>query len=193
MKMQQISFAVILAYLWVMMILLGSIIMETFMIYPNIFHNPPQSLELTMEFMREAGPSDFFPPLGFVSWVTGLASLILGWRVKAARYWILGSLLMIIGEGIASMTLFWPRNTIMFIEGLAVHSPEFLQQTAREFEAMHWLRVGFNVAGSILIFIGALKYYRHLIIETLSKPGANKRAAPAPEQFSPAPLENSVA
>ena len=163
MKMQQISFAVILAYLWVMMILLGSIILETFMVYPNIFHNPPHSLELGMEFMSVAAPNTFFPPLGFISWVTGLASLILGWRVKEARYWILGSLLMIVGEGVASMTLFWPRNTIMFIEGPAVHSAEFLIQTAREFETMHWLRVIFNALGSAMIFTGFLKYYRHLI------------------------------
>ena len=152
MKMQQITFSVILAYLWVMMILLGSIILETFMIYPNIFRNPPESLELSMQFMALRAPNDFFPPLGFLSWVTGIGSLILGWRVKSARYWIAGSILMIVGEGVASMALFWPRNTIMFIEGLAVHTPEFLRQTAREFEAMHWLRVGFNAIGSMLIF-----------------------------------------
>lgn len=172
MNIQRISFAVILTYLWVMMILLGSIILETFMVYPNIFHDPPQSLELSMDFMSVAAPSDFFPPLGFISWVTGLGSLILGWRVKSARYWILGSLLMIVGEGLASMALFWPRNTIMFVEGATVHSADFLRQTAREFEAMHWLRVGFNVAGSALIFIGFLKYYRHLVIQNLSRKSA---------------------
>jgi hypothetical protein len=167
MNMQRITFTVILAYLWTMLILLGSIILETFMLYPNIFHNPPQSLALSMEFMAVAGPSDFFPPLGFLSWVTGAASLLLGWRVKSARYWILGSLLMIVGEGLASMALFWPRNTIMFIEGLAVHSPEFLIQTANEFASLHWLRVGFNVVGSVLIFIGFLKFYRHTLISGL--------------------------
>jgi hypothetical protein len=28
------------AYLWVMLILFGSIVLETFMVYPNIFHDP---------------------------------------------------------------------------------------------------------------------------------------------------------
>ncbi len=186
MKMQRITFAVILAYLWVMLILLGSIILETFMLYPNIFHNPPVSLELSMQFMAVAGPSDFFPPLGFLSWVTGAASLLLGWRVKSARYWILGSLLMIIGEGLASMALFWPRNTIMFIEGLAVHSPEFLRQTAREFEALHWLRVGFNAVGSVMIFTGFLKYYRHMIVASL----ASKRVEPKAAHGLHTPIES---
>ncbi len=164
MNLQRITFGVLLTYLWVMMILLGSIVLETWMIYPNIFNDPPASLDLAMEFMSVRSPADFFPPLGFASWVTGAASLLLGWRVKSARYWILGSLLMIIGEGIASMLLFWPRNTIMFIEGTAVHSVEFLRQTAHEFELMHWLRVAFNVAGSALIFTGFLKFYRHTIV-----------------------------
>jgi len=30
--------------------------------------------------------SDFFPPLGFLSWVTGAGAFVLGWRVKSARY-----------------------------------------------------------------------------------------------------------
>lgn len=169
MKIKFLTTTVLLVYLWVMVILLGSIVLETFMIYPNIFHNPPESLAIGMQFMAVAAPSDFFPPLGFASWITGAASVILGWRVKAARYWIVGSVLMIMGEGVASMTLFWPRNAIMFVEGLAVHSPEFLIQTAREFERLHWLRVGFNVMGSALIFVGFLRYYRHLILSGLAR------------------------
>src|SRR6185503_11418901 len=108
MKQQQLAFAVILAYLWVMMILLGSIVLETFMIYPNVFYNAPQSLETAMAFMVVRAPNDFFPPLGFLGWLTGLGSLILGWRVKSARYWILGSLIMIVCEGLFSMAFFWP-------------------------------------------------------------------------------------
>src|SRR5688572_10985411 len=133
MKYQRIGFWIILTYLWVMMIMLGAIILETFMVYPNIFYNPPESLALGLEFMSVRAPNDFFPPLGFASWVLGLASLLVGWSVKEARWWIVGSLLMIIAEGVASMLLFWPRNTIMFVEGPTMHSAEFLIQTAREF------------------------------------------------------------
>ena len=47
----RIAFWIILAYLWVMMILLGAIVMETFMVYPNVFYDPPRSLETGLEFM----------------------------------------------------------------------------------------------------------------------------------------------
>jgi hypothetical protein len=33
-------FRIILAYLWVMMTLLGALVKETFMVYPNVFHDP---------------------------------------------------------------------------------------------------------------------------------------------------------
>ncbi len=163
-KTQRVAFPVILVYLWVMMILLGAITLETFMVYPNIFHDPPRSLETGLEFMSVRAPSDFFPPLGFLSWITGIGALILGWRVKSARYWILLSLIMIMCEGLVSMVFFWPRNEIMFIEGSAVHSDEFLRQTAQEFQTLHWSRLAFNAAAFVSIFVGFLKFYRYRVL-----------------------------
>ena len=164
-KIQGAAFPVILAYLWVMMILLGAIVLETFMVYPNIFHDPPESLELAMNFMSVSSPGDFFPPLGFLSWLTGIAALILSWRVRAARCWILLSLAMIVCEGVASMLFFWPRNEIMFVEGLEVHSAEYLKQVAREFETWHWRsRMGFNTAAAVAAFVGFLRLYRHRLL-----------------------------
>jgi hypothetical protein len=163
-KLQGAAFPVTLAYLWVMMILLGAIVLETFMVYPNIFHDPPRSLETGLEFMSVRAPSDFFPPLGFLSWITGIGALVLGWRVKSARYWILFSLIMIVGEGLVSIAFFWPRNEIMFVEGTAVHSDEFLRQTAQEFQMLHWSRLAFNAAASVSIFVGFLKFYRHGVL-----------------------------
>ena len=173
---QRIAFLVILAYLWVMMILLGAIVLETFMVYPNVFYDPPRSLETGLEFMAVRAPSDFFPPLGFLSWVTGAGALILGWHVRSTRYWILLSLLMIVCEGLFSMTFFWPRNEIMFIEGTAVHSTEFLRQTAQEFQTLHWARVAFNVAASVSIFVGFLKFYRHRILSRNAVPARFNQA-----------------
>ncbi len=164
MKRQRIAFAFILTYLWVMMILLGSIVLETFMVYPNIFHDAPRSLETTMEFMAVTSPGNFYPPLGFLSWLTGIGALILCWRVKSARYWLLSSLIMIVCEGLVSMAFFWPRNEIMFIEGSAVHSAEVLRQTAQEFQTLHWSRLAFNAAASVSIFVGFLKFYRHGVL-----------------------------
>jgi hypothetical protein len=40
-KVQTLAFPVVTAYLWVMMVLFGAIVLETFMIYPNVFSDPP--------------------------------------------------------------------------------------------------------------------------------------------------------
>ena len=135
------------------------------MVYPNIFSNPPESLQLTMQFLSVRGPSDFFPPLGFLSWLFGAAALILCWPQLQARWWILLSLVMILAEGIASMTYFWPRNEIMFVEGLARHSPEELARVAHEFETWHWSsRMGCNLVSAIAAFVAFLCVYRERIL-----------------------------
>ncbi len=89
--------------------------------------------------------------------------MILCWRVRSARYWILGSLIMVVCEGLFSMAFFWPRNTIMFTEGTEVHSATYIRQVAQEFQTLHWARLAFNTAGSVSIFVGFLKFYRHII------------------------------
>jgi hypothetical protein len=164
-KIQRLAFPVVTAYLWVMMVLLGAIVLETFMIYPNVFSDPPASLELAMDFMSVSAPNDFFPPLGFLSWVLGAGALVLCWPVKAARWWILFSLAMIVCEGVASMLYFWPRNEIMFVEGPGVHSAEYLEHVAREFETWHWRsRLGFNALAAVSAFVGFLRFYRHRLV-----------------------------
>lgn len=158
---QKLATVVTLAYAWVLMILFGAIVLETFMVYPNVFADPPASLELAMGFLSVTGPSDFFPPFGLATWVLGAAALLLTWRDRQARWWIALSLVAIVGEGLASMAYFWPRNEIMFVEGLAVHSPEYLTQVAQEFETWHWRsRTGFNVVATVAAFVGFLRVYR---------------------------------
>ena len=164
MKKPQITFAFVLAHAWVLMIFFGALVFDTLIVYPNTFHDVPRSLERAMAFATVRGPGDFFPPLGIASWITGIGSLILAWRVKQARYWILGSLVVIVCEGLFSMAFFWPRNTIMFTEGTAVHSVAFLKQTAQEFELAHWIRFALGVAAATTSFMGFLKFYRYRIL-----------------------------
>ena len=75
-KIQSLAFPVVTAYLWLMMILFGAIVLETFMIYPNVFADPPASLELAMDFMSVSGPPISSRPWGSSrgSWVPGPSS-----------------------------------------------------------------------------------------------------------------------
>ena len=62
------------------------------------------------------------------------------------------------------MAFFWPRNTIMFTEGTAVHSVTFLKQTAQEFEVGHWIRFALGSSAATTSFMGFLMFYRYRIL-----------------------------
>jgi len=164
----RLAFVAVLVFLWTMMILLGSILLETFMIYPNIFHNAPERFDLALQFMSVTGPAQYFRPLGMLSVFIGVASVVLAWRVRAARWWIVTGALMILGEGASSMIFFWPRNTIMFVEGARVHSVEVLRQTAWEFQLWHWSRLAFNAASAVFVFVGFMQLHRHRIVAQMN-------------------------
>ncbi|PPA69336.1 hypothetical protein [Jeotgalibacillus proteolyticus] len=162
---EKMTMSFITGHLWIQLIMLGAIFLNTFMVYPNIFHNIPQSFNIGMDFMAVAGPNTFFPPLGFLSILTGFIAALLTWSYPTARWWVLASMGMIILEGAASIMFEWPRNEIMFIEGASVHSVEFLKQTANEFLTVHVFRVLCNIAGSIFIFVGFLRYFQTRLIK----------------------------
>jgi hypothetical protein len=161
---QRIVLCIVGSYLWIMMILLGSILLETFLVYPNIFYNAPDSFKAGLEFMKVRTPHDVFPLLGFCSWLLGGASLVAAWPVGRARHWLLVSLAMIVAEGLFSRAFLWPRNAILFVEGPAVHSAAVLRQAAEEFQRLHWWRVAFNIAGSVATFKAFLVYYRGVVV-----------------------------
>lgn len=149
------------AYLWVAMIAFGGVLVETALLYPNIFRDPPASLAESMAFFRVVGPGDVFRPLGMATVGLAVLAAITLWRRPGARWWFLASLLVLaLGEGVFSVLYFHPRNTIMFTEGLAVHSAEFLRQTATEFVHGHLGRVACTALTAALAFTGFVRFLR---------------------------------
>jgi hypothetical protein len=63
---------------------------------PERLRRPARIARARDGFLERQGTERFFPPLGFLSWVFGAASLVLCWRVKAARWWILFSQAMLV-------------------------------------------------------------------------------------------------
>jgi hypothetical protein len=162
MKRQRIAFVLVLTHLWALMVFLGAILFVTTVIYPNIFYDIPGSLETTMAFAAVRRPTDFFAPVGMIAVITGIGFVFSAWRVKSARYLVLGGvMILVVGEILLSMAYFWPRNTILFVEGTAVHSVVYLNQVAAEFRTGHWIRVAMSGAAAASSFIGFLRFYRN--------------------------------
>jgi hypothetical protein len=114
MKRERLAFVVRLTYVWALLTLFGGLLFETLIIYPNIFHDVPHSLETAKAFAVVRGPSDFFPPLGALVVASGIGSVLLGWRVRAARLWLLSGLIaLVLGDFLTSVLFQWPRNSIV--------------------------------------------------------------------------------
>lgn len=160
MRKRRLSVAVSGLYVWIAMVAFGGILVETLIIYPNVFHEVPASLAESMEFFVVTGPADLFPPLGMLTVVAAVSSVILLWPCRRSRILIGASLVsLVLGEFVFSVLFFWPRNDIMFEEGIAKHSVEVLRQTAVEFQIGHWVRLAMSAVTATLAFLGFLRFH----------------------------------
>jgi Domain of unknown function (DUF1772) len=151
----------LIALVWTAMLSFGGVAAETVMLYPNIFGDPPASLDRAREFLVAGGPSDYFPPLGATVVLTSLVATVLTWRVPGLRWWIIGAAAVFIAcEFLFSVAFFWPRNDILFVDPVGTHTPEYLRQVAGEFVAGHWVRLIGGAVTSALAFTALLRWVR---------------------------------
>lgn len=149
--------AVSIVFAWVAITTFSGVLIETLLIYPNIFGDVPTSLARSTEFFSEVGPGDVFPVLGLATVVTGLLTIAVTWSLRPARLRALAAVAVaLVGEFGFSAWFFWPRNTVMFVEGPAVHPADELVRVASEFESGHWLRLAMCGATAVLAFAALL-------------------------------------
>lgn len=147
------TLAVSVVFVWVAITTFSGVLIETLLIYPNIFGDVPASLVRSTEFFSEVGPGDVFPVLGMATLVTGLLTVATTWRLRPARSWALMAVAAaVVGEFGFSAWFFWPRNTLMFVEGPAFHATDELVRVAWEFETGHWLRLVLCGVTAVLAF-----------------------------------------
>jgi uncharacterized membrane protein len=136
----------------------GTIVFQTFVMYPNIFVSPPESLQLSMQFFSTITPGDFFPVFGSTIVTTGILCLLVSYKFKVSFYWFLTSvLLLFVGDGILSVLYFWPLNQMLFVEGTEQHSVEALRIAARDFHNAHYIRLFTSILASISAMFGLLR------------------------------------
>jgi hypothetical protein len=145
-------------YAWAMAMFFGAILSETVLLYPNIFYDVPDSLTQAISFMKVIGPGDFLPKLGGAIMLFAIFTIVVNLRNRSALKYILASfILMGLFEFLFSVLYFWPRNKIMFTEGIARHSGVELKRVAIEFQLGHVLRLSFSCITSCLACVGLYK------------------------------------
>jgi hypothetical protein len=139
----------------------GGVAAETVMLYPNIFGDPPASLDRAREFLVDGGPSSYFPPLGASVVLAAVTAVVLTWRVRRLRWWVLAAAgVFICCEFLFSAVFFWPRNEIMFVDPPGTHTPHYLREVAQEFVAGHRVRLLGGAVTSALAFAALLRWVR---------------------------------
>ena len=156
--MKKPAFLIIFLFTYLQVLMTGTVLFQTFVMYPNIFRNPSESLDLSMDFFKAVTPADFFPPFGSAIIGTGILCLILSYNNRKVFYYLLASVLLLFGgDGVLSILYLWPRNTILFIEGVEKHSAETLRMVSIEFNRVHYVRLLTSTMASILAMIGLIK------------------------------------
>ncbi|MGR6964024.1 hypothetical protein ACU610_06160 [Geodermatophilus sp. URMC 61] len=161
MSRTRLTTVALIALVWTAMLSFGGVAAETVMLYPNVFGDPPESLDRAREFLVAGGPSDYFPPLGATVVLTGLAATVLTWREPRLRWWVVGAAAVFVTcEFLFSVVFFWPRNEIMFVDPAGTHTAEYLRQVAAEFVAGHRVRLAGGAVTSALAFTALLRWVR---------------------------------
>lgn len=146
---------------WTSMLSFGGVAAETVMLYPNIFVDPPESLQRAREFIVAGGPSDYFPPLGASVVASSAVTVLLTWRDRRLRWWTAGAAAtFLLCEFVFSAVFFWPRNEIMFVDPVGAHSAEYLRRVAAEFVAGHWVRLAGGAVTAVLAFTALIRWAR---------------------------------
>jgi hypothetical protein len=145
-------------YAWTTAMFFGAIFSETVLLYPNVFYNVPDSLNEAVDFMKVIGPGDFFPKLGGAILLFAIFTIVINRKNRVVLNYILASfLIMGLFEFLFSMLYFWPRNKIMFTEGIEMHEAAELKKVATEFQLGHFVRISMSCMASCLAFVGLYK------------------------------------
>jgi hypothetical protein len=161
MKKQTFQTILIFIHFCLMTIVFGGAIMETFINFPNWFHNIPISLDAAKNFLQVRNPGQFFQTVYPLAILTGIAFVILGWRIKPARNLILAAIVLSVGLEVATFAFIYPLLRTMIVDGTAVHSIEVLKQTAERFTTLNYLRMFFFLIGELLSLFGLWKFTQH--------------------------------
>lgn len=133
---------------------------ETWLLYPNIFRDIPESLEMTEEFMSVIAVGDVMRPLGAAMLVTGLVAAAVAVTTRIARRRLAYSLAALItGQFLLSMVYLWPRASILFDER-GQHTLGEIEAAATQFQVGQYFRLAAAGLAAMFAVTAALECYR---------------------------------
>ena len=120
--------------------LLGASLYEQLVNVPNILKDIPQSLEEARLFWSSANPGNYFWIVAPLAQISALISLILGWRSRDWRPFLLAAFILIVVAEAITFTFHYPRTAILITQPL-VENQDLLHQTVSEWALGNWVRI----------------------------------------------------
>ncbi|MFC9997500.1 hypothetical protein [Nocardia sp. NPDC127526] len=168
MKSATVPVAVVGLYAAVAGFVFSATVAETVLLYPNIFRDIPESLELTERFMSAMAVGDLMRPLGAGLTLCALAAFGAALWYRVGRGWLIASLVSLIsGQFLLSILYLWPRASVLF-DDRARHTLDEIERAATEFQVGQGFRI--LACGLTAVFAGvaALVCYRARLVQRLS-------------------------
>jgi hypothetical protein len=149
------------AYFCLTMIVLGGTIFSVLVEYPNWFANVPSSLEATRNFYQVFHPGYFFQTTVPFAFLTGIAFAITGWKIAAARNFVLISLAVLVSAELLTFLYIYPRLGIMFGPDAASQTIEALRQASQQFTTADRIRTGLSFLANALAVAALFKFFKN--------------------------------
>ncbi|PYT00277.1 MAG: hypothetical protein DMF63_06800 [Acidobacteria bacterium] len=159
--MKQIQTVLFIAYLCLMLIILGGTIFSVLVEYPNWFANIPVSLEATRSFYKVLHPGYFFQIFGPLTVLSGIGFVIVGWRISAARKLVAVSVVLFVAIELLTFFYIYPRLNILFVNDLGTQSIDALKLTAKQFTIADNIRTVLCLAANAFAIAALFKFFKH--------------------------------
>ena len=143
------------------MIVLGGTIFAVMVEYPNWFANIPDSLADSRTFYRALHPGYFFQVFGPLMVLSGLAFVLVGWRIAGARNLVLVTLAIFVAIELLTFLYIYPRLGIMFGPEASGQSVEVLQRAASEFTFADRIRTLMDFIASGVSIAALFRFFRY--------------------------------
>jgi len=134
---------------------LGAACYESVVMAPNFAANVPDGLMHARGFLTQSHPGNYFRVLAPATQVLLLLSVILNWRTRNARWWLVTAFALMVLTDVITYTFHYPRNDLMFVQPLESSTPEALEAAAREWGTGNYARIAL-IAGSAVMALRGL-------------------------------------
>lgn len=149
------------AHIAIMFMLLGAAVLDTFVLFPNWFHNIPDSLVVAKQFNGFRNNGAFFVPMLLIEILSGVIFLVAAWKLEPARIWVLVEVVFFIAILLLNLGFIYPRLMTVIGEGSETRALEVLQQASQELQVLIQVRLAMGLIGAAFAVFGMWRFYEN--------------------------------